>query len=77
MSLSICTDAHEISLFDSAISVCLICCIMFTLPILVISQQYFQGWATGMAGPAFPDLSQIAKVDLASASWLFSVGGAG
>ena len=45
--------------------------------LLFANKHHLQGWATGMAGPAFPDLSQIVKVDLAAASWLFSVGCAG
>ena len=46
-------------------------------PLLFANKHRLQGWATGMAGPAFPDLSQIVNVDLAAASWLFSVGCAG
>ena len=32
-------------------------------PLLFANKHRLQGWATGMAGPAFPDLSKIVNVD--------------
>ena len=43
MSLSMSTDEPETSLIDNAIGANLICCLMFTLPIIVISQTIFSG----------------------------------
>ncbi|XP_045169469.2 sodium-dependent glucose transporter 1A-like [Mercenaria mercenaria] len=35
------------------------------------------GWSAGMNGPVFPDLRQIIREDLATSSWMFTVGSFG